>query len=91
MGSQALPRLPTIDFSNINKQNRDSVWDSTKTQVFDALQEFDCFEASFNGIERISKKRTKNEAKTTKPNTEWKSMEKTKSRQKPKSEKVNQS
>ncbi|GJU44265.1 hypothetical protein Tco_1201531 [Tanacetum coccineum] len=28
--------------------------------------------------ERISKKRTKNEAKTTKPDTEWKSMEKTK-------------
>nr|GEW21955.1 probable 2-oxoglutarate-dependent dioxygenase AOP1 [Tanacetum cinerariifolium] len=50
MGSQVLPRLPTIDFSNINKQNRDSVWDSTKTQVFDALQEFGCFEASFNGI-----------------------------------------
>ncbi|GJR38230.1 reverse transcriptase domain-containing protein [Tanacetum coccineum] len=35
--------------------------------------------------ERISKKRTKNEAKTTKPDTEWKSVEKTK----PKSEKVN--
>ncbi|GJV99132.1 hypothetical protein Tco_1554384, partial [Tanacetum coccineum] len=28
-------------------------------------------------MERISKKRTKNEAKTTKPDTEWKSMEKT--------------
>ncbi|GJZ35627.1 retrovirus-related pol polyprotein from transposon TNT 1-94 [Tanacetum coccineum] len=42
--------------------------------------------------ERISKKRTKNEAKTTKPDTEWKSMEKTKSRQSPsvkKSTKVN--
>ncbi|PWA69194.1 2-oxoglutarate (2OG) and Fe(II)-dependent oxygenase superfamily protein [Artemisia annua] len=50
MGSQALSRLPTIDFSNVNKQNRDSVWDSTKTQVFEALQEFGCFEASFNGI-----------------------------------------
>ncbi|GJY33171.1 hypothetical protein Tco_0417640 [Tanacetum coccineum] len=34
-------------------------------------------------LERISKKRTKNEAKTTKPDTEWKSVEKTK----PKSEK----
>ncbi|GJU42957.1 reverse transcriptase domain-containing protein [Tanacetum coccineum] len=31
--------------------------------------------------ERISKKRTKNEAKTTKPDTEWKSVEKTKSSQ----------
>ncbi|GJQ89313.1 hypothetical protein Tco_0000452 [Tanacetum coccineum] len=42
--------------------------------------------------ERISKKRTKNEAKTTKPDTEWKSMVKTKSRQSPslkKSTKVN--
>ncbi|GJZ81740.1 reverse transcriptase domain-containing protein [Tanacetum coccineum] len=32
--------------------------------------------------ERISKKRTKNKAKTTKPDTEWKSVVKTKSRQK---------
>ncbi|GKA00513.1 hypothetical protein Tco_0673063 [Tanacetum coccineum] len=31
-------------------------------------------------VERISKKRTKNEAKMTKPDTEWKSVEKTKSR-----------
>ncbi|GKE14079.1 hypothetical protein Tco_1421656 [Tanacetum coccineum] len=30
-------------------------------------------------FERISKKRTKNEAKTTKPDTEWKSVEKTQS------------
>ncbi|GJS00608.1 reverse transcriptase domain-containing protein [Tanacetum coccineum] len=45
-----------------------------------------------NFKERISKKRTKNEAKTTKPDTEWKSVEKTKSRQSPslkKSTKVN--
>ncbi|GKC54886.1 retrovirus-related pol polyprotein from transposon TNT 1-94, partial [Tanacetum coccineum] len=33
--------------------------------------------------ERISKKRTKNKAKTTKPDTEWKNVEKTKSRQSP--------
>ncbi|GKF43209.1 hypothetical protein Tco_0129761, partial [Tanacetum coccineum] len=42
--------------------------------------------------ERISKERTENEAKTTKPDTEWKSVEKTKSRQSPsvrKSTKVN--
>ncbi|GKA14805.1 probable 2-oxoglutarate-dependent dioxygenase AOP1 [Tanacetum coccineum] len=51
MSSRALPRLPTIDFSNINKQNRDTVlWDSTKNKVLQALQEFGCFEASFNGI-----------------------------------------
>ncbi|GJQ94045.1 hypothetical protein Tco_0005184 [Tanacetum coccineum] len=47
------------------------------------------FQASLFGdcgiwvLERISKKRTKNEAKTTKPGTEWKSVEKTKSRQSP--------
>ncbi|GJR13455.1 hypothetical protein Tco_0796107 [Tanacetum coccineum] len=43
-------------------------------------------------LERISKKRMKNEAKTTKPDTKWKSMVKTKSRQSPsvkKSTKVN--
>ncbi|GJT54615.1 oligopeptide transporter 5-like protein, partial [Tanacetum coccineum] len=39
--------------------------------------------------ERISKKRTKNEAKSTKPDSEWKSKEKTKSKSKPKPEKVN--
>ncbi|GKD99789.1 hypothetical protein Tco_1387773 [Tanacetum coccineum] len=40
-------------------------------------------------VERISKKRTKNEAKTTKPESEWKSRKKTKSKSKPKPEKVN--
>ncbi|GJS64374.1 hypothetical protein Tco_0678938 [Tanacetum coccineum] len=39
-----------------------------------------------NFKERISKKRTKNKAKTTKPDTEWKSVEKTKSRQSPRDE-----
>ncbi|GKC01278.1 retrovirus-related pol polyprotein from transposon TNT 1-94 [Tanacetum coccineum] len=39
--------------------------------------------------ERISKKRTKNKAKTTKPDSEWKSRKKSKS--KPKPEKVNRS
>ncbi|GKF70023.1 hypothetical protein Tco_0203080, partial [Tanacetum coccineum] len=34
-------------------------------------------------LERISKKRTKNLAKTTKPDTEWESVEKIKSRQSP--------
>ncbi|GKA61938.1 hypothetical protein Tco_0761457, partial [Tanacetum coccineum] len=39
---------------------------------------------SSNGlVERISKKRTKNKAKTTKSDIEWKSVEKTKSRQSP--------
>ncbi|GJU23366.1 hypothetical protein Tco_1156708, partial [Tanacetum coccineum] len=34
--------------------------------------------------ERIPKKKTKNEAKTTKPDTEWKSVEKDKVKSKPK-------
>ncbi|GJX81872.1 hypothetical protein Tco_0331353 [Tanacetum coccineum] len=44
---------------------------------------------SYLSGERISKKRTKNEAKTTKPDTEWKSRKKTKSKSKPKCRKVN--
>ncbi|GJS30957.1 hypothetical protein Tco_0491577 [Tanacetum coccineum] len=39
--------------------------------------------------ERIIKKKTKNEAKSTKPDSEWKSKEKTKSKSMPKPEKVN--
>ncbi|GJW15541.1 hypothetical protein Tco_0019674, partial [Tanacetum coccineum] len=41
-------------------------------------------------LERIIKKRTKNEAKSTKPDSEWKSKEKTKSKSKPKPEKSTQ-
>ncbi|GKA15135.1 reverse transcriptase domain-containing protein [Tanacetum coccineum] len=41
-------------------------------------------------MERISKKRTKNEAKTTKPDTEWKSVEKTQSSPSPSVEKSTQ-
>ncbi|GJZ06538.1 putative ribonuclease H-like domain-containing protein, partial [Tanacetum coccineum] len=41
--------------------------------------------------ERITKKRMKNEAKTTKPDSEWKSKKKTKSKSKPKCRKVNPS
>lgn len=52
MGSHQAPlRLPTIDFFEIKKHNKGTlVWDSTKTQVFEALQEYGCFEASFNEI-----------------------------------------
>ncbi|GJZ94336.1 hypothetical protein Tco_0666539 [Tanacetum coccineum] len=52
----------------------------------------DLLEIPLVSLERIFKKRTKNEAKTTKPDTEWKSVEKTKTRQSPsvkKSTKVN--
>ncbi|GJY65040.1 putative reverse transcriptase domain-containing protein [Tanacetum coccineum] len=58
--------------------------------VADALTErVDLSHYEFLALERISKKRTKNEAKTTKPDTEWKSVEKDKVKSKPKFEKVN--
>ncbi|KAK1416817.1 hypothetical protein QVD17_25934 [Tagetes erecta] len=53
MGSQTHDlRLPIIDFSEISNHNRRGtvVWESTKTQVFKALEEFGCFEAIFDGI-----------------------------------------
>ncbi|KAI3525082.1 hypothetical protein L1887_03754 [Cichorium endivia] len=51
MGSETPLGLPKIDFSNIHKHNRGTlVWDSTKTQVFEALQEYGCFEASLSGV-----------------------------------------
>ncbi|GJS93843.1 putative ribonuclease H-like domain-containing protein [Tanacetum coccineum] len=59
---------------------------------FEVDGSYDNDDLSHIWFERISKKRTKNEAKTTKPDTEWKSVEKTKSRQSPslkKSTKVN--
>ncbi|GJU63631.1 reverse transcriptase domain-containing protein, partial [Tanacetum coccineum] len=49
----------------------------------DSFKRFTDEPALVCSLERISKKRTKNEAKTTKPDTEWKSVEKTKSRPSP--------
>ncbi|GJY07217.1 hypothetical protein Tco_0374271 [Tanacetum coccineum] len=50
-----------------------------------------CDGGELNGaMERIFKKRTKNEAKTTKPDTEWKSVEKTQSSPSPSVEKSTQ-
>ncbi|KAI3716306.1 hypothetical protein L6452_23544 [Arctium lappa] len=49
MGSEASPRLPFIDFSNVD-QNNALDWDITKSRVHQALEEFGCFEASFPNI-----------------------------------------
>ncbi|XP_024980215.1 probable 2-oxoglutarate-dependent dioxygenase AOP1 [Cynara cardunculus var. scolymus] len=44
-------QLPTILFSDISKKDRGTlIWDSAKNQVFKALQEYGCFEASFDGV-----------------------------------------
>ncbi|WCJ40648.1 2-oxoglutarate (2OG) and Fe(II)-dependent oxygenase superfamily protein [Euphorbia peplus] len=51
MGSETPLRLPTIDFSKEGELKPGSAeWDSVKSQVFKALQEFGCFEALFNKV-----------------------------------------
>ncbi|GKB16012.1 hypothetical protein Tco_0849935 [Tanacetum coccineum] len=57
-------------------------------EIFEQM-EAEVEQNAIDKLERISKKRTKNEAKTTKPDSEWKSRKKTKSKSKPKPEKVN--
>ncbi|KAL5574618.1 hypothetical protein UlMin_016317 [Ulmus minor] len=49
MGSETPLSLPTIDFSSQLKPMT-SEWDSVKSQVRKALQEFGCFEAQFDKI-----------------------------------------
>ncbi|GJR15120.1 hypothetical protein Tco_0797772 [Tanacetum coccineum] len=51
-------------------------YSSVKTNLFWEFGQFHSHDG--DNRERISKKRTKNEAKMTKPDTEWKSVEKTK-------------
>ncbi|KAL8196664.1 hypothetical protein R6Q57_024629 [Mikania cordata] len=48
MGSKAPIKLPVIDFSQLKTNNPSSlsIWESTKTDVFNALQNYGCFEAS---------------------------------------------
>ncbi|KVI05975.1 Non-heme dioxygenase N-terminal domain-containing protein [Cynara cardunculus var. scolymus] len=51
MGSEAPFQLPTVDFSDLYKQDSDSlIWDSAKTKALQALQEYGCFEATFAQI-----------------------------------------
>lgn len=53
MGSETplLPlRLPVIDFSNKNLQPGEPEWDLTRADVQKALQDYGCFEASFDRI-----------------------------------------
>ncbi|KAI5427989.1 hypothetical protein KIW84_033122 [Lathyrus oleraceus] len=46
MGSETSQKLPAIDFTNINLANRELV----KSQVYEALVEYGCFEATFDKI-----------------------------------------
>ncbi|GJW67138.1 zinc finger, CCHC-type containing protein [Tanacetum coccineum] len=67
-----------ISKKRIEKLQHDELLNSTDLRAFEKCV-----------LERIFKKRTKNKAKTTKPDSEWKSRKKTKSKSKPKPEKVN--
>jgi isopenicillin N synthase-like dioxygenase len=46
MGSETSQKLPVIDFTNINLTNRELV----KSQIYEALVEYGCFEATFDKI-----------------------------------------
>ncbi|KAD6794657.1 hypothetical protein E3N88_05553 [Mikania micrantha] len=51
MGSDGYIQLPVIDFSVLNNQNPDlCVYESIKTKVIKALQEYGCFHASIAGV-----------------------------------------
>ena len=50
MGSEYPLKLPIIDFSNIEKRPGSLEWDSVKGQVREALEEYGCFEATFDKI-----------------------------------------
>ncbi|GJX97452.1 hypothetical protein Tco_0353250 [Tanacetum coccineum] len=87
-----LPTHPTLDTDFILLRMSRIFEASRARGICPSITRASQSSASFGNPERISKKRTKNKAKTTKPGTEWKSVEKTKSRQSPsvkKSTKVN--
>ncbi|KAJ0528072.1 putative non-heme dioxygenase domain, isopenicillin N synthase [Helianthus annuus] len=51
MGSEAAFQLPVVDFSELNTQYPDNIiWESAKTKALEALQEYGCFEATFDEI-----------------------------------------
>lgn len=50
MGSETSVRLPVIDFSKPNLKPGSPEWDSVKSQVRKALEEYGCFEATFDRV-----------------------------------------
>ncbi|CAJ2656218.1 probable 2-oxoglutarate-dependent dioxygenase AOP1 [Trifolium pratense] len=48
MGSETTPKLPLIDFTNLNLEAKSPNWELVKSQVYKALVEYGCFEASFD-------------------------------------------
>ncbi|KDP37168.1 hypothetical protein JCGZ_06224 [Jatropha curcas] len=56
MGSETPLRLPVIDFSEGNLKPGTEEWDSVRSQVFEALKEYGCFEAFYNRVPSDLKK-----------------------------------
>ncbi|CAI0422539.1 unnamed protein product [Linum tenue] len=51
MGSESFPKLPFLDFSKLELSSVGSPeWESLKSQVREALEEYGCFEASYDKI-----------------------------------------
>jgi isopenicillin N synthase-like dioxygenase len=50
MGSETPSKLPSIDFSTPSLKPGTPEWDSVRAQVRQALEEFGCFEATFNKV-----------------------------------------
>ncbi|CAJ2656212.1 unnamed protein product [Trifolium pratense] len=50
MGSETTPKLPLIDFTNLNLEAKSANWELVKSQVYKALVEYGCFEATFDKV-----------------------------------------
>jgi len=50
MGSETTPKLPLIDFNNLNLEAKNPNWELVKSQVYKALVEYGCFEAVFDKV-----------------------------------------
>ncbi|TMX01603.1 hypothetical protein EJD97_024152 [Solanum chilense] len=59
MASTKLVKVPTIDFSNYQDLKPNTpLWESTKIQVFEALQEYGCFEAIYDKVPKEIREET---------------------------------
>ncbi|XP_019443022.1 PREDICTED: probable 2-oxoglutarate-dependent dioxygenase AOP1 [Lupinus angustifolius] len=50
MGSETIPMLPIIDFTNLKSEGNINEWEAVKSQVHKAVVEYGCFEAKFDKI-----------------------------------------
>ncbi|WJX42826.1 hypothetical protein P8452_30011 [Trifolium repens] len=50
MGSETTPNLPLIDFTDLNLEAKSPNWELVKSQVYKALVEYGCFEATFDKV-----------------------------------------